>query len=416
MAKRLGIVLLLVTSLLFPEQIIDGVAAVVSDMIVLKSEVQQYALIQAQQMGIQNSNKLDKLLENSLDQLISNKLILKQAEIDTIEVQDRRVDQMLDQQINNLISQAGGEARLEEEFDKSIFQIKEDYRPRIQERLIIQKYQQQKLTGVTVTRREVQNFYDQYKDSIGTIPPSYTFGQILIKVESGKQELSEVKAKADSVYQLIEEGANFQEMSKKYSEDPATAKFGGDLGYTKRGSFVQEFERKAFSMEEESISKPVKTQFGYHIIKLVDRKGEKVRTRHILFTVKKSNKNYQKAKQESQKVRNMIVNNETSFDSAAVQYSDYKDAYVNRGIVNRLPKNKIQNPDIVNTLDTLEVGEVSSVFQNDMGYNLIKLINVHDDKWVRIKEYALNMKKQREYQEHINKLRDKFYVKKYGVR
>lgn len=416
MAKRLGIVLLLVTSLLFPEQIIDGVAAVVSDMIVLKSEVQQYALIQAQQMGIQNPNKLDKLLENSLDQLISNKLILKQAEIDTIEVQDRRVDQMLDQQINNLISQAGGEARLEEEFDKSIFQIKEDYRPRIQERLIIQKYQQQKLTGVTVTRREVQNFYDQYKDSIGTIPPSYTFGQILIKVESGKQELSEVKAKADSVYQLIEEGANFQEMSKKYSEDPATAKFGGDLGYTKRGSFVQEFERKAFSMEEESISKPVKTQFGYHIIKLVDRKGEKVRTRHILFTVKKSNKNYQKAKQESQKVRNMIVNNETSFDSAAVQYSDYKDAYVNRGIVNRLPKNDIQNPDIVNTLDTLEVGEVSSVFQNDMGYNLIKLINVHDDKWVRIKEYALNMKKQREYQEHINKLRDKFYFKKYGVR
>ncbi|MCF7740356.1 MAG: peptidylprolyl isomerase [Candidatus Marinimicrobia bacterium] len=416
MAKKLGIVLVLVTSLLFSEQIIDGVAAVVSDMIVLKSEVQQYALIQAQQMGIQNPNKLDKLLENSLDQLISNKLILKQAEIDTIEVQDRRVDQMLDQQLNNLIAQAGGEARLEEEFGKSIFQIKEDYRPRIRERLIIQKYQQQKLSGVTVTRREVQNFYDQYKDSIGTIPPSYTFGQILIKVESGKQELSEVKAKADSVYQLIKEGANFQKMAKKYSEDPATGKFGGDLGYTKRGSFVQEFERKAFSMDEGDISKPVKTQFGYHIIKLVDRKGEKVRTRHILFTVKKSNKNYQKAKQESQKVRNMIVNNEISFDSAAVQYSDYKDAYVNRGIVNRLPKNEIRNPDIVNTLDTLEVGEVSSVFQNDMGYNIIKLIKVHDDKWVRIKEYALNMKKQREYQEHINKLRDKFYVKKYGVR
>ena len=416
MAKKLGIVLLLVTSLLFPEQIIDGVAAVVSDMIVLKSEVQQFPLIQAQQMGIQNPNRLDKLLENSLDQLISNKLILKQAEIDTIEVQDRRVDQMLDQQLNNLIAQAGGEARLEEEFGKSIFQIKEDYRPRIRERLIIQKYQQQKLTGVTVTRREVQNFYNQYKDSIGTIPPSYTFGQILIKVESGKQELSEVKAKADSVYQLIEEGANFQEMAKKYSEDPATAKFGGDLGYTKRGSFVQEFERKAFSMNEGNISKPVKTQFGYHIIKLVDRKGEQVRTRHILFTVKKSKKNYQKAGQQAQKVRNMIVNNEISFDSAAVEYSDYKDAYVNRGIVNRLPKSEIQNPDIVNTLDTLEVGEVSSVFQNDMGYNIIKLINVHDDKWVRIKEYALNMKKQREYQEHINKLRNKFYVKKYGVR
>ncbi|HMA63457.1 MAG TPA: peptidylprolyl isomerase [bacterium] len=416
MAKKLGIVLLLVTNLLFPEQIIDGIAAVVSDMIVLKSEVQQYALIQAQQMGIQNPNKLDRLLENSLDQLISNKLILKQAEIDTIEVQDRRVDQMLDQQLNNLIAQAGGEARLEEEFGKSIFQIKEDYRPRIKERLIIQKYQQQKLTDVTITRREVQNFYDQYKDSIGTIPPSYTFGQILIKVESGKQELSEVKEKADSVYQLIQEGSNFKEMAKKYSEDPATAKFGGDLGYTKRGSFVQEFERKAFSMDEGDISKPVKTQFGYHIIKLVDRKGEQVRTRHILFTVKKSKNNYQKAVQEAEKVRKMIVSEKISFDSAAVAYSDYKDAYVNRGIVNRLAKNEIQNPDIVNTLDTLEVGQVSDVFQNEMGYNIIKLINIHDDKWVRIKEYALNMKKQREYQEHINKLRGKFYVKKYGVR
>jgi peptidyl-prolyl cis-trans isomerase SurA len=367
-------------------------------------------------MGINNPDQFKQLLDNSLEQLINNKLILKQAEIDTIVVEDRRIDQMLQQRLDNLIAQAGGESRLEDEFGKSIFQIKEDYRPRIREQLIIQKYQQQKLMDVTITRREVENFYEEYKDSIGTIPPSYTFGQILIKVESGKPELQEIKSRADSVYRLLENGADFDKMAKKYSEDPATAKFGGDLGYTKRGSFVQEFERKAFSMNEGEISKPVKTQFGYHIIKLVDRKGEQVRTKHILFRIKKSKKNYQEARQKAKKVRNLIVNNKIPFDSAAVQYSDYKDVYVNRGIVNRVPKDEIQNPDIANTLDTLEVGEVSGVFQTDMGYNIIKLINIHDDKWVRIKEYALNMKKQKEYMDHINKLKDKFYVKKYGFK
>jgi len=416
MVKRIFILSFLLINILFPEEIIDGIAAVVSDKIILKSEVQQYALIQAQQMGINNPDQFKQLLDNSLEQLINNKLILKQAEIDTIVVEDRRIDQMLQQRLDNLIAQAGGESRLEDEFGKSIFQIKEDYRPRIKEQLIIQKYQQQKLMDVTITRREVENFYQEYKDSIGTIPPSYTFGQILIKVESGKQELHEIKSRADSVYRLLKNGADFEKMAKKYSEDPATAKYGGDLGYTKRGSFVQEFERKAFSMNEGEISKPVKTQFGYHIIKLVDRKGEQVRTKHILFRIKKSKKNYQEARQKAKKIRNLIVNNRIPFDSAAVKYSDYKDVYVNRGIVNRIPKDEIQNPDIVNTLDTLEVGEVSGLFQTDMGYNIIKLINVHDDKWVRIKEYALNMKKQKEYMEHINKLKDKFYVKKYGFK
>ena len=205
-------------------------------------------------------------------------------------------------------------------------------------------------------------------------------------------------------------------MAKKFSEDPATAEFGGDLGYTERGSFVKEFERKAFSMEEGKVSKPVKTQFGYHIIKLVDRRGEKVRTKHILFQVKKSKKNFQAARKKARKVRNLIVQEKMSFDSAAVLYSDYEDAYVNRGIVNRVPKQEIQNQDIVNTLDTLDIGEVSSVFLNDMGYNIIKLINVHEDKWAKIKEFALNMKKQKKYQEHINELKDKFHVEIYGLR
>jgi len=269
---------------------------------------------------------------------------------------------------------------------------------------------------VNITKREIKNFYQQYRDSIGAIPPSYSFGQILIKVKSGQQEVSEIKSRADSVYQLIKEGADFAKMAKKYSDDPATAKYGGDLGYTKRGNFVQKFEQKAFSLDEGEVSAPVKTQFGYHIIKLVDRKGERIHTKHILFKMKKSKKNYAETKKKAQNIRKMIVNNKISFDSAAVRYSDYKDAYVNRGIINRIPKNEIENSDIINTLDTLEIGEVSKAFLTEMGYNIIKLINIHDDKWNQIKQYALNMKKQRKYQQHINELRDKFHVKKYGLR
>ena len=108
MVKKILLVIILTGSFLFPKELIDGIAAVVSDKAILKSEVQQYALIQAQQMNVRNQRQFDRLVENSLEQLINNKLILKQAEIDTIEVMDRRVDKMLEQRINNLISQSGG--------------------------------------------------------------------------------------------------------------------------------------------------------------------------------------------------------------------------------------------------------------------------------------------------------------------
>ena len=415
-SKYVPILLLFLITLLSSQNIIDGIAAIVEDRVILKSEVQQYASMQAQRMQIKNRSKYNNLLNNSLNQLINNKLILEQAEIDTIEIEERRVDKMLNQQINRMVSQAGGEEALEERFGKSIREIKQDNRSLIRERLIMQKYRQMNLKDIHISRREIENFYKQYKDSIGKIPPAYTFGQILIKPQAEKSEVQDIKNKADSIYKLIKNGASFNKLAKKYSDDKGTAKYGGDLGYTKRGSLVDNYEKAAFSMEEGEIKGPIKTQFGFHIIKLEDKKGEKVRTRHILFKVGKTRKNWDKARKKTQNIREKLLNNEISFDSAAVKYSDFKNADVNKGIVNKVQKNEIKNQSYLETLDTLKKGEISPVFKNDRGYNILKLIDIHDNKWSTVKKYALNQKKQKKYQKLIKDLKDKFSIKKYGIR
>jgi len=415
-SKYIPILLLFLITLLSSQNIIDGIAAIVEDRVILKSEVQQYASMQAQRRQIKNRSKYNNLLNNSLNQLINNKLILEQAEIDTIEIEERRVDKMLNQQINRMVSQAGGEEALEERFGKSIREIKQDNRSLIRERLIMQKYRQMNLKDIHISRREIENFYKQYKDSIGKIPPAYTFGQILIKPQAEKGEVQDIKNKADSIYKLIKNGASFNKLAKKYSDDKGTAKYGGDLGYTKRGSLVDNYEKAAFSMEEGEIKGPIKTQFGFHIIKLEDKKGEKVRTRHILFKVGKTRKNWDKARKKTQNIREKLLNNEISFDSAAVKYSDFKNADVNKGIVNKVQKNEIKNQSYLETLDTLKKGEISPVFKNDRGYNILKLIDIHDNKWSTVKKYALNQKKQKKYQKLIKDLKDKFSIKKYGIR
>jgi peptidyl-prolyl cis-trans isomerase SurA len=268
----------------------------------------------------------------------------------------------------------------------------------------------EKFSKVTVTRPEVEAFYQTYKDSIPPIPPSLDFSAILFKVTPGPEEEMAAKKLIDSLYTLLKNGYDFEYLAKNYSEDEASAPYGGDLGYIKRGAFIKSFEEVAFSLSPGEISDVIKTDFGYHIIQMVDRKGESIRVRHILIKIKVSDKNYEDRYRFADSIRTMIINNEISFDSAVVKYSDEPNAKSTLGRIRRIPLNQIQNTDFINVLSNMKVGDISPVFESSPGYYILKLNNVYDDSWPTIERFALEFKKNQLYQEWLNKLKEDIFI------
>lgn len=408
------ILILTCIPLIYAQEIIDGIAAIVGENIILKSEVDQFVQINASQLRIdprRDPEAYQQLVNQSLQSLIDEKILLEQAKIETVEVKDREVEAMLEQQIENIIFQAGSKENAEEILGSPINKIRRDYRPLIKNRLIVEKLRNEMFSKVNITRREVENFYNTFKDSLPEIPPSYDFSQILFEIKPGSKEENRAKSLADSLYNLLKnKNASFSELAKNFSQDPASAYDGGDLGYISRGGFIKEFEEVAFSLNINDISEVVKTEFGYHIIKLIDRKGENIRVSHILIKPEISDENIDSLINKITYVRNMLITGEMTFDSAAILYSDDPDVKINKGRIPRILKSQIQQREFLSVLDTLQIGKISQIFSTDMGYHILKLNNVFTDTWSVIEKWALEYKKSTLYDEWIDELRSKFYI------
>ena len=413
MIKRSIFFLLLLVLLTHSQELIDGIVAIVGDNAILRSDLEQFARINASQMKIDPIRDQDKYIElvnKSLNVLIEENILLEEAKIESIEVKDRDVENMLKNQIQEMITQAGSRERAEEMLGSPISKIKRDYRPIIKKRLIVETLRSEKFKNITVSRREVNDFYNVFKDSLPEVPPSLDFSHILIDISPGEKEENEAKEKADSILNLLKSGEDFGRLSRLHSNDPGSAAEGGNLGYINRGGFIKSFEKVAFSLHKGEISGIVKTDFGYHIIQQVDRKGEKINVRHILITPKISDQNILDSEKLSNNIHRNIINGSITFDSAAVRYSDDKDSKTNKGRIERIPKNQIQNSVFLSVLDNLEVGQLSSVFKTDLGFHILKLNNVYDDAWVIIEQWALEYKKSKLYQKWIDDLKSQFYI------
>ncbi|HKI46135.1 MAG TPA: peptidylprolyl isomerase, partial [Balneolales bacterium] len=215
-------------------QLVDGVAAVVQDEVILYSDVQQYAQMQAMQIGFKPYNdpqRFQQLETQVLQSLIDQKIIQAKAEEDSIEVKDHEIDQALQQQIDNMVAQAGSEKQLEQMLGMSISKIKNEYRDDVRKRLLIDKYQQSKFADISVSRREVEQFYKTYKDSIPDIAKRVNISHIVLSVKPSESADSAAVQKLRDIKKQIENGASFEEMAQKYSEDPGSKNQGGDLGF-----------------------------------------------------------------------------------------------------------------------------------------------------------------------------------------
>jgi peptidyl-prolyl cis-trans isomerase SurA len=304
------------------QQVLDKVMAVVENEAILQSELTQYALNIAFQYRIdprREPEKFQQLQDETLQNLINQKILLAKAEEDSIEVEERQVDSVLEEQINRMIQQVGSAQKLEEQMGMSINKLKRNFRDDVRKNLRVEKLQQTKFNLIKITRREVEEFYNSAKDSLPELKETVDISHILINVEAGQASEQKAREKIAGYLQEVKSGADFAELCRKYSEDPGSAARGGEIGFMERGDFVPEFEEVAFLLEPGQISDIVKTRFGFHIIQCIERKGDKINVRHLLIRLEPTNIDEEETEKKADDIRALLDNPENNFETIAKQ-------------------------------------------------------------------------------------------------
>ena len=416
--RLLGFLILFSSSAL-AQQTIEGIAATVGQEIILRSEIEQFVQNYALQnkLNIRGDIKLlQDLQKQVLEKMIEQKIMLAKADEDTVKVDDRDVDKRVEEHIAYLIQQVGSEGKLEEAFQSPMRKIRKDLRKETVERMKIEMLRRMKFQEVKVSRREIENFYQSYRDSLPVLKETVNISHILRQVKPGESSTQAALVRMREIKRKLDEGGDFAELAKEYSEDPATAKRGGDLGFTKRGDFVKEFEEAAFALTVGQISDIVQTQFGFHIIKLNERRGEQIRTSHILLQVRPGVEDAQKVVDFLNTLRQEILAG-ASFDSLAVLYSEDENVEKDKGNLGDWETDKLAIPAFKEIIDKLNPGEVSTPFKTDYGYHILKLnwrkeprqLTLEND-WDQIQQIALNHKIELEYVKWMEKLRKEIPV------
>ena len=279
----------------FSEEIIDGIMAVVGDNIITKGEFFYQLSSVANQRGISPSQtplKYEKLANAVLEDIINRYVLLEYAEKDSnIVVDNDEVQIQLDNQINMFIQSVGSVDSLESTFGKPIQQIKSDYWEEIYNAMLIERFRLNLTAGFIVGKKEVESFYSIYEDSLPPSPASANFSIYNIEFTPSQETIENsykfVKNLKDSI---MSEASSFETIVNNHSDDIASIPLGGKIGYTERGSLFPQYEETAYSMEIGEISNPIITEAGHHIIKLLDKRGDKVNTQHILKRISPTEK------------------------------------------------------------------------------------------------------------------------------
>jgi peptidyl-prolyl cis-trans isomerase SurA len=408
--------LLLGVTTLHAQTVIDRIVAVVDKEIITESELNERVAFYAYQ------NKLDAstagLQRQILESMIAEKLILAQAIIDSVQVTDEEVTQALDQQIQRLVRQFGSEKAVEEAYGKPIGRIKREYRDEMRKQLLVQRIEQTRQSSIQVTANDVAQFYATYKDSLVEVPETYTISHIYIvpKPDTAIDHQTYLKAKA--VLDSIRAGGDFAAFAKRYSSD-ATAANGGDLGWSKRGDFVPEFEEALFSLKPGQVSDVVKTQFGYHIIQLIERRGESVHARHILFRVEKSAASDSAAVRELRALRDSALAGQ-SFAELAKKYSEDEQTKPLGGDLGEVTAKDITS-DFADEIKDLKVGEISQPTKiavgSSYGYQIVlmrKRVPAHmptlQGDYAQLERLALYLKQTQMNNKWIEELKKNIYL------
>jgi peptidyl-prolyl cis-trans isomerase SurA len=402
--------------------VVDKIVAKVDNYIVLKSEVER-SYLQLQSSGDYGTSKCQVL-----EGLVLNKLMVAKAELDSVLVEEEQVDMQLDMRMQGVIAQAGGDPdKLEEVFDKSLEEIREELREQVKEQMVVQRMQSTVTEGITVTPSEVKRFFKNIpRDSLPYFSTEVEIAQIVKKPDISDEERDRIETFLLDVRQQAIDGTDFQVLAGRHSQGP-TAPRGGNLGDVERGQMVSEFEAAALKLKNGEISMPVETEFGFHIIQMVDRRGNIYNARHILIQPGFKERDFELAAEFLDSIKTLIEIDSMEFQQAAKEFSDDKDTGSNGGFVrdasgaNRISVSDL-DPNLFFVMDTMQVGTISKPLRFTMadGKEAMRVIYYKsklkphqanlDLDYQKIYAAALAAKKQKEMSEWFSESRNEVFI------
>jgi peptidyl-prolyl cis-trans isomerase SurA len=368
------------------KELMDKVIAKVGDEYILLSEVEeQYAAAKDQKAAVPEDYRC-----MVLDQIMVNKLILNQAKIDSVLAKDEDVETQLNARFDKILDYMGGKVdQFIEYYGQTPDAMKDQMRDDMRDQLIVEKMKQQILADVTVTPSEVREFFKKIpKDSLPYFNQEVEIAEIVFKTKANDVEKNKAKTQLAVFREDIVSGKTpFEDLAKKYSQDPGSGREGGDLGWAKRGKFVPEFEAQAFKLDEGQISQVFESEFGFHILQLIERRGNTIHCRHILIKPEITDEDLAKAKTTLDSVRRLILKDSMSFSYAVKQFGDKgTQSFHNDGRMtnpasgNNTFETRDLDPDTYFSIDSMKVGGITAPLEviqpsGEKYYRLVKLIS-----------------------------------------
>ena len=418
MKIKIAAFILVFTIYLSAQEAIDKIVAVVDNEIILQSELDfQTGIFASQRQLDPNTPGLKEQLLNSM---IEEKLIYAQADLDSITVTEDDINQRIDYQINSFVQQYGSIANIEKIYGMSIDRIKRELRDEVRKSLMSQRLQEKNFGKVQASRREIEEFFNTYKDSIGTIPEKVTIFHIFQNPKASEKLKKIFYDKALSLLDSIKAGADFSELAKNNSDDPGSAAQGGDLGFVKKGVFYPEFEEAAFKLNVGELSGVVESPVGFHIIQLLEKRGESINTRHILIKIKADENADLQTIDFLSSLRDSIQKGVGTFQEYAKKYSEDKETAPFGGELGNFYISQLDKA-LLDAVGKLKQGDIGfprrlEYAPGTYGYHIVWLqsrIPQHKasltDDYAEVKKLADENKKQKEYTKWIETIKSKIF-------
>lgn len=407
-------------------KVIDQIVAIVGGNIIKLSEIENQYL---QQKAQGNLMPADSAKCSIIENMLFSKLLLNQAKLDSVVVSDDQAESEMERRLRYYIAQFGSKEKFEEFYKKSIIEFKAEFKDIIKNQMLAQRMEENITSNVKVTPQEIKKYYNDIpKDSIPLIESEYEIGHIVRQPVVSPEEKAVTKHRLEELRERILKGEKFAGLAVLYSEDPGSAKKGGELGMYGRGELYPEFEAAAFNLKKDEVSPVIESKAGYHIIQLIERRGDYINARHILLVPKVSPYQLGKAKAYLDSVYTVIKDSTMQFGRAAMKFSDDPSKNNNGMIVNPATGNtKFAADDIDRSIffaiDKLKPGEISKpVLMKDAdgkeAYRILYLknrtkphiANLHDD-YDKIQNAAFEKAKSAALKKWVNEKISKTYIK-----
>ena len=408
--------------------VIDKIVAMVGDEVILLSDVEEQFAYDSERAGNLPESAKCGILEN----LMVQKLLVNQAKLDSIIVEDDVVEQQLDSRVDYILGLMNNDvSQFEEYYGKSIAQVRAEMREDLRAQVTAQRMQENVIQNIRITPSEVKAYFDKIpQDSLPYFNSEVEMSEIVLKPEVSKVEREKAITKLEELRQRILDGEEFAQLATTFSDDPGSARSGGDLGLQKRGTFVPEFEAAAYNLEEGELSEVIESEFGFHLIELLKRRGNLVHTRHILIKPVITEADLEATERKLDSIRQAFLVDTLTFEAYVKLHSDDKQQSYNNGgrMINPASGNtffetaEIENPDIFFAIDTIEVGEITQPIEfttptGEIAYRIVLLLSRTDphqanlkQDYTKVKQAAIEGRKAEFFQKWLQEKMKSTYV------